>query len=429
MFPTLRAFTGLLTLVAMFPAEAQPVIPINEDESKVPPYTLPDPLVFNDGSKVASAADWPRRRAEILEQFRAHVYGRTPGGLPKATFRVEATDPTALEGSATRKRIRVFLLGREDGPRLDVLLYLPNGVAGPVPAFLGLNFDGNHAVSTDPGVPLTRSWVHNDAKLGITNHVTNERARGDEAGRWPVKKILGRGYALATAHYCDIEADHPEGWKSGLRGAAAAAGPGHAFAPDDWAAIGAWAFGLSRALDYLESDPAVDARRVAVMGHSRLGKTALWAGAQDERFAVVISNNSGEGGAALARRWFGETVWRINTSFPHWFCGRFKDYNQNVPALPVDQHQLIALMAPRPVYVASAEADRWADPRGEFLSALGAGPVYQLLGREGLGVSEWPAANHPVGGFIGYHVRTGKHDVTDYDWDQYLAFADRHLKK
>jgi len=417
---------SLALLCAAGTAAAQPA-GANDDEAKVPAYTLPDPLRFADGRPVREARDWTeKRRAEVLGLFEEHVYGKSPAPPPRMRAVVVEEDPRALGGLATRRQVRVLLDGTEQGPGFEMLLYVPNAATRPVPAFLGLNFDGNHAVHPDPRIHLSASWM--DDGPGVVGKRATEAGRGTNAAAWPVERILDRGYALATVYYGDIEPDHAAGWRDGVR---ARVGPGATgrFAPDDWGAIGAWAWGLSRALDVLAKDPDVDGRRVAVIGHSRLGKTALWAGARDERFALVVSNDSGEGGAALARRRFGETTARITATFPHWFCPGFREYANREDDLPVDQHELLALVAPRPLYVASATEDRWADPRGEFLAARAAEPVYRLFGKGGLGVGEMPVPDRPVGDTIGYHLRRGPHALTAADWEHYLDFADRHLRR
>ncbi|MDD4871858.1 MAG: acetylxylan esterase [Kiritimatiellae bacterium] len=397
------------------------------DEGKVPSYTLPDPLLCADGTKVADSAAWKnKRRPELLKIFETEVYGRMQGKPAKMTFEITSTDKNVLGGKAIRKEITAYFLGTKNGPKMNILLYVPNEVKKPVPAFVGLNFEGNHTVAKDPGIKLADRWERGGKEKGMRK-MPGEETRGSASVPWSVDMLMAKGYALATVYYGDLEPDFAEGWKWGVRGALAKNGLDTQFAADDGGAIGIWAWGLSRILDYLETDSDIDAKHVAVMGHSRLGKTALWAGATDERFALVISNNSGCGGAALSKRIFGETVGRINTVFPHWFCGNFRKYNENEKDLPVDQHELIALIAPRPVYAASAEEDKWADPRGEFLSAKNAEPVYKLFGLEGLCVDDMPGIDKPVGKTIGYHIRTGKHAVLEYDWEQYIAFADRHF--
>jgi hypothetical protein len=401
----------------------------NYDEAKVPQYTLPDPLTMRSGRRVRDAETWyKQRRPEVLRLFETEMFGRGAGRPPGMTFELAGIDRQALGGRAIRKQVTVDFFGKKDAPRMTILLYLPAGAKKPVPLVLGLNVPGNQAVHSDPGIKLGEVWVRDQALKTMVKRPAVEKSRGAAAGQWQVEKILARGFGLATIYYCEIEPDFNGGLQHGVRPFFYK--PGRTSpAADEWGSIGAWAWGLSRALDYLETDKDVDARRVAVMGHSRLGKTALWAGASDTRFALVISNDSGEGGAALSRRMFGETVKDLNTSFPFWFCENYKKYSEHESDLPWDQHMLLALIAPRPVYVASAQEDLWADPKGEFLSAVAAGPVYRLLGKQDLGAGRMPGIHQPIMHTLGYHIRAGKHDVTAYDWDQYLDFMEMHLKK
>ena len=389
----------------------------NYDESKVPVYELPSPLAAPDGRQVSTAFEWASsQRGHVLSLFENLMYGPVPPRPEGLRFELLSVKDGALGGLAVRKEIRIHCQGRGVGKSLDLLLYIPKGASKPVPAFVGLNFLGNHAATDEQDVAIAGKPRNPGGEIA---------ARGGDKDRWQFEEVVRRGYASATVFHNDIYPDHYAPAKReesvyALFGAAVATG----------GAISAWAWGLSRAMDYLESEPAVDSRRVAVHGHSRLGKTALWAGASDQRFAMVVSNDSGCGGAALSRRLFGETI----GCFPkqcvgYWFIPEFYEYIGKEDELPFDQHMLVSLMAPRPVYVASATEDLWADPKGEFLSAAHAAPVYRLFGDDGLGTAAMPPPDTSIGNAVGYHIRTGKHDITEFDWRCYLDFADHNFAK
>jgi len=415
---SLSALIILLYLMQSTIASAQLPPGTNVDESKVPPYTLPDPLVMSNGKKVKNAKEWTTiQRPYIYHLFEENVYGRYPTQPVDIHFKVRESSNNALNGTATRKQVRIYLHPTDTTVFTDVLIYLPNSKKTPSPIFLCLNFRGNEAVNKDPAILPSQHEPQVNAK-------PLDSIRGTDP-YWQIEDAIKRGYGVATAFYGDMEPDNKDGWETGIRTTLKDV---LKIQPEEWGALGAWAWGMSRIMDYLQQDPSIDSKRVALMGHSRLGKASLWAGASDTRFAIVISNESGEGGATLSKRWFGETVKRINDQFPWWFVAAYKKYNDNTASLPLDQHMLLALIAPRPLYVASAEGDQWSDPKGEFLSAVNASKVYALFGKKGLGTDIMPPVNHPVGNTIRYHIRTGKHAVTSYDWQQYLAFADMQWK-
>jgi hypothetical protein len=382
----------------------------NYDEDKVPPYTLPDPLMLQNGQPVRDADTWfKQRRPELLRLYETEIYGHVPDCAPKVTFETVETDPRAMDGLAVRKLVAVRFGEKPDGPTVHLHIYLPAKATGPVPLLLHLVFFNNPPL---PGVTPVPG--------------PGGRPAFREAG--PIADILARGYGYATFRYTEVQADSAGTYQSGVIGLTLA--PGQAIpAAGEWGAISAWAWSASRVLDYFETDPAVDARRIALIGHSRLGKTVLWAGARDPRFALVFSSCAGEMGSALSRRDYGETVDDMAASFPWWFAGNFQKYPAHWNDMPVDAHMLIALNAPHPVFITAGTQDLWADPRGEFLAAVAAGPVYRLLGKKDLGTRDGPPLDTPlITGDLGFLYHTGAHTIAPADWNTFLAFADKYLK-
>lgn len=372
----------------------------NFSEENVPHYTLPDLFTTLDGKKIASARRWNQvRRPEILELFRENVFGRVPETSYEKSFKIVNVDKNAINGAATLKEIDIIITRGHESLPIHLILFTPNNAAKPVPTFLLINNRGTE--NTDP-------------------------TRATKSQFWPVEEVIARGYGIAAFHNADVDEDKFDDFKGGI----------HELLdekprPDDaWATIAAWAWGASRCLDYLLTDPAVDGTKVAVLGHSRGGKTALWAGAEDPRFGMTISNESGCTGAALARRRYGETVARINTSFPHWFCTNYKKYNNREDELPVDSHMLMALTAPRPLYVATAGDDLWGDPRGSYLALHHAATVYSLFKIPSDIPEAMPPANKQIiSGRVGYHLRDGGHNLLLEDWNRFMDFADAVWRK
>lgn len=382
---------------------------------------LPDALRSHTGKEISSAEQWiSARKLELHGLFQLHVYGQIPAEDLKVLFEVKHEDPEALNGIARSRSIEIHLEGNGQKHVIPMMLYLPKEGKGPYPTFIGLNFYGNHTIHSDPNIPISTSWARNNTEFCIFNNQADEVSRGVRSPRWPVERLIRRGYGLAVMYSGDIDPDYDDGFENGVHKLFGAKRD-----KESWGTISAWAWGLSRGMDYLAQHEDVDSEKVIVIGHSRLGKAALWAGASDERFAMVISNDSGCGGAALSRRKYGERLTDINKNFPHWFSDSFLQYNGKEEQLPVDQHQLISLIAPRPVYVGSAQQDEWADPYGEYLSLHFAAPVYELLGHPSPLSENQPAVNQVVhSGKLGYHMRSGKHDITRFDWERYMDFAD-----
>lgn len=405
-------------------------IPVNYDDTKAGPYSLPDPLVLQNGQPVKDAKTWwSKRRPEIVTLFETQQFGRAAGRPAGENFEVFDKGTPALDGKAIRKQVRIYLNAQKTGPSIQLLIYLPAKARKPVPLLFSISFSAVQNATDDPGVKEETVW---DPKTGTR---TAPSEFGKRFGHIDVLPLLQAGFGVATYYYGDIDPDMPNGFPNGIR--AQYRKPGQTGnsdrTPDDWGTIAAWAWGMSRVQDYFETDKAIDSKRVAIHGISRLGKTVMWAGAHDQRFAAVIASCSGEGGAALSHRNYGETIAHLTAPdrFPYQFAPNYAKYAGFPDKAPFDANLLIALIAPRPLLLQTGDTDKWSDPKGEFLAAVAAGPVYQLLGKQALDTDQFPAAQQPIPADLShnlnYYMHNGGHGMVPTDWAIYLDFLKQHL--
>lgn len=397
-------------------------IPVNYDESKVGRYTLPDPLMMSDGKPVKDARTWmSKRRPEITRIFETQQFGSAPGRPKDESFEVIEKGTAALDGKALRRRVDVHLSADKSAPVIHLVEYLPAAAKKPVPLLLNISFSASSNTVDDPALPVGEIW---DAKTKARVPATQGRA----FGKIPVAMLLDAGFGVATFYYGDVEPDYAEGFTQSIRRFYLKPGQAER-GPEDWGSIAAWAWGMSRVQDYLEMDKSVDAKRVAIHGISRLGKTVMWAGAHDQRFAMVIESCSGEGGTALSHRDYGETVAHLTapTRFPYQFAANYAKWGGFPDKAPMDGHMLAALIAPRPLLMQTGDTDYWSDPKGEFQAAVAAGPVYTLLGKQALGTETWLKAKESVLHDLGYFMHDGGHGMVPSDWEIYIQFLKMHL--
>jgi hypothetical protein len=397
--------------------------PVNYSEDSVGTYTLPDLFTCNDGKKVTDAKTWlEKRRPELLKLVESTQYGKMPPRPSDLKFVVAEEGTTAFNGKAIRKQVTIYFVKDTSQHKMLLLIYLPAQTTKPAPVLLNISFSANCQVTNDPGVRIGDIWSREGKKI-----------KADQPSRFPpmnIEQFMDAGIGFATVYYGDIEPDFKQGIKYGIRGQYLKAGQTEP-APDEWGAISAWAWGLSRVMDYFETDKQIDSKRIAVQGASRLGKTVLWTGIHDTRFKMVIASISGEGGAAIARRNYGETIQHITDTSRYYyqFAPNYHSYANKTNSLPIDAHMLVALMAPRPLLLQTGSTDFWSDPKGEFLSAIAASPVYSLFGEKGPGNAAMPAAGDTslLMNKLGYYMHDGGHTVLPEDWVHFITYMKKHL--
>jgi hypothetical protein len=386
-------------MFCVFNVIAQEEVIFNYDESKVLPYELPELLQSQDGVKIRTIEEWEKvRRPEILKLFEDNVYGQVPKDFDQIKFKLKNEDKKAMDGKATLKEVEITIFRNQKSVTINLVMFLPNKIKKPVSTFLVINHRGMR---------------------------TMDVSRKNPNGFWPAEDVINAGYGIAGFDVKDVAPDNKKNFTEGVLELY----PEQLQMNNGMRALGAWGWGASRAIDYFEKDKSVDAKKIITVGHSRGGKSALWCGAQDKRVAIANSNCSGNSGAASSRRNFGETVAKIYQSFPHWFCSNYQQYADNEDKLPVDQHMLLALMAPRAVYVTTASEDLWADPKGQYLSLVEAQAVFNLYGIETNLPSELPDVNKQIiRPTTGFHNREGKHNMTPYDWQHFINFTNAYFK-
>ncbi len=396
-------------------------IPVNYDEALVGTYTLPDPLLMLNGKIVRNANTWiKKRRPEIVKLFEEYQFGRVPGIPADMSFNVFDKGTPVFDGKAIRRQVTVYFTKDTSKYKMDLLIYIPSNSIRPVPLFFNVSFSANSGITGDPGVKAGFVWGRDGKRTPAP--------KGGQFGRMNIDQFISRGIGFATVCYGDIEPDFADGVKYGIRGYYLKSGETYP-APDEWGAISAWSWGLSRAMDYFETDPGINPKKVALFGVSRLGKTVLWTGARDTRFGMVIASCSGEGGAAISRRNYGENINHMThpTRYFYQFAGNWRNYAEDPSKSPVDANMLVALLAPRPLLLQTGDTDYWSDPKGEFLAAVAAEPVFKLLGKKGLGTDVMPAAGQPVLNDLGYFMHAGGHGAMPADYEVFIKFMTMHF--